>query len=88
MFCGIIDIQIDTQVPLNNANTSEETKLGLHKLLKKINSIISKSDNDIGQTDLIEMHIITRPDSAPVAARPYSLAPKHHNFLKQEVKNI
>ena len=82
------DVQVYRQVPLNNANISEETKLALHKLLKNFNSIISKSDNDKGQIDLIEMHITTRLKSAPVAAQPYPLAPKHHDFLKQEIKKI
>ena len=68
------DIQVHRQVPLNNANISEETKFALHKLLKKFDSIISKSDNDIVLLDLIEMHIATRPGSAWVAAQPYPLA--------------
>ena len=62
------DIQVHRQVPLNNAKILEETKLALHKLLKKFDFIISKSNNDKGQMDLIEMHITTRPDSVPVIA--------------------
>ena len=58
------------------------------QLLQKYDTIISKSDNDIGQTDLIKMHIATRSDAAPVAARPYPLALKHHDFLKQEIRNL
>ena len=50
--------------------------------------IISKSDNDIRQTDLIDMHIASRLDSTPVAARPHPLALKHHDFLKQEIKKL
>ena len=68
------DIQVHRQVPINDANISEETKLALHKLLKRFDSIIPKSINDTGQTDLIEVHIAMRPDSAPVAGRPYPLA--------------
>ena len=30
----------------------------------------------------------TRPDAAPVTAQPYSLALKHHDFFKQEIKNL
>ena len=82
------NIQVHRQVPLNNANIPKETKLALHKLLKKFDSIISKSENDIGQMDLIEMHITMSPDSSPAAARPYPLALKHHDFLKQEIKKI
>ena len=54
----------------SNANIVEETKLALHQLLQKIYSIVSKSDNDIGQMDLIEMHIASRPESTPAAAQP------------------
>ena len=77
------DIQVHTQVSQNNAKISEETKLVLHKIF---DSIMSKSNKDIGQTDLIEMHITTRLDSAPVAAQPYPLTLKHHDFLKQGIK--
>ena len=34
------------------------------------------------------MHIATRPDAAPIAAELYPLALKHHDFLKQEIKNL
>ena len=37
-------------------------------MLQKYDAIISKSSNDISQTELTEMHIATRPDAAPVAA--------------------
>ena len=32
--------------------------------------------------DLIEMYIATRLDAAPVAASPYFLALKHHEFIE------
>ena len=82
------DIQVYRKVPLNNADILGETKLALHKLLKTFDSIISKSNKDIGQIDLIEMYIATRLDSAPVAAQPYPLTLKHHDFLEQEIKNL
>ena len=50
------------------------TKVALHRLLQKFYSIISKSNNDTGQTDLIEKLIATRMDLATVAAQPYPLA--------------
>ena len=67
---------------------SKETKIALYKLLQKYDTIISKSDNDIGQTDLIQMHIGTGPDAAPITTQPYPLDCKHHDFLKQEIKNL
>ena len=50
--------------------------------------IISKNSNNIGQTDLVEMHIATRSDATPIAACLYPLALKHHDFLKQEIWNL
>ena len=38
--------------------------------------------------NLIEMHITTWPDGTPIAAFPYPLALKHHDFLKQEIQNL
>ena len=49
------DIHVQRQVPVNNAKILEETKFTLHKLLKRFDSVISKSDNDIGQMDLMEI---------------------------------
>ena len=34
------------------------------------------------------MHIATRLVAAPLIAQPYPLALKHHDFLKQEIKNL
>ena len=39
----------------------------------KNDTIISKTNNDIGQADLIEIHIAIRQDAAPTASQPYSL---------------
>ena len=78
------NVQVHRQVLLNDAKISKGTKTALYKLLQKYDSIILNSDNDIGQTYLIKMHIATRPD----AAQPYPLAPKQNDFLKQEIKNL
>ena len=80
------NVQIHRQVPPKDAKILKETKTTLYKLLQIYDTTILKSDNDIGQTNLIKMHIATRPDAAPVAARSYPLALKHHNFLIQEIK--
>ena len=67
------NIQVHRQVLLNNANISETTKLSLNNSIKNFDSINSKkkNNNNMGQTDLIEMHIATRPDITPVAVWPY-----------------
>ena len=78
------NLQIYKQVQLSNNKISKETKITLYKLLQKYDTIISKSSNDIGQTDLTEMHMATKLD----AAQPYPLVLKHHYFLKHKIKNV
>ena len=82
------NVQIHRQVLLNDVKFSKKTKIALNNLLWKYDTIISKSDNDIGQTDLIKMNIATRPDAAPISVWQYCLVLKHYDFLKQEVKNL
>ena len=48
------NVQIHRQVPLNNAESSKDTKTTLYKLLQKYDTIISYNDNDIGQTEFIK----------------------------------
>ena len=82
------NVQIHRQVPLSDAKNSKETKIELYKLLQYYDAIVSKSENDIGQTDLIKMHIATKQNIAEIAAQWYLLVLKHHDFLKQEIKNL
>ena len=62
------NLQVHRQVLLSNAKISGETKNAFCNLLQKSDALIPKSNNDIGQTNLIEMHIATRPNAAPVVA--------------------
>ena len=82
------NVQSHGRVPLNDTKISKETKIALYKLLQKYDTIILKSNNDIGQTGFIKMDIATRPGAAPSAAQSCPLALKHHEFLKQEVKKL
>ena len=80
-------IQIHREILLSNAKILKEIKIELYYMLQKYDAIVSKSD-DIGQTDLIQMHIAMKPDAVPSAAQPYPLTLRHHEFLKQEVKTL
>ena len=62
------NVQVHRQVLLNDAKISEETKTVQYNFLQKNDPISSKGDKDIGQTDLIKMHIATRPCAAKVVA--------------------
>ena len=57
-------------------------------MLQRCKAIISKSDNDIDQTDLIQMHIAIKPNATAIVSWPYPFALNHHDFLKQEIKNL
>ena len=46
------NVPIHRQVPLDDTNILKETKIALYKFLQKYGTIILKSDNDIGHTDL------------------------------------
>ena len=52
----------------------KQTKIELYKMLQNYDAIISESDNDIGQTDLIIMHIARKTNAVPIAAQQYPLA--------------
>ena len=82
------EIQVHRQVPLTDAKVLKTTKLALGDLFQKFDSLISKNNADIGHTDLIEMHIANRIDVTTITAHPYPLPLKHHDFLKQEIKNL
>ena len=77
-------IPIHREVPLNDAKISKETTDILYEMLQKNEVIISKGDNDICQTDLIQMHIATKLNATPIVAWPSPL--KIMMFLEQEIK--
>ena len=76
------------QVPLENAETSTETKQKFEQLLKRYDDIISKHSSDIGRTPLETMTIDVKPGSKPMASKPYNTALKNQEFLKQELKAL
>ena len=63
-------LQVQRHVPLNDGKVSQTTKLVLQNLLQEFDLIISTNGNDIGQTDLIGMHIPLRPHSIPIYSAP------------------
>ena len=61
-------LQVHRQVLLSNAKISGKTINTFYKFLCKYDTVISKINYDIGQTDLIEIYIATRLDADQVAA--------------------
>ena len=82
------NVQIHRQVVLNDAKVLKEMKMALYNLLQKYNILISKSDNDIVQTDFIHQNAHsynTRCSSNYSPTIPFgSQTPQH--FKKKEIK--
>ena len=65
-----------------------QTKQALDKLLINFDDIMSHSSTDIGLVTLEEVLIETPPDTLPIASKPYPLALKHHQFVKEKLQKL
>ena len=68
---------------LSDAPIDRKTTLDLEKLLEQYSDAFAKDATQIGTTPLIEMDI-DMGDNPPIAKRPYTIALKHHDFVKEE----
>ena len=71
---------------LQDAPIDQRTKQELEQLLGRNKDCFAEDERQIGTTPLITMSIDTR-DHPPVAKRPYTLALKHHDWVKAEIDN-
>ena len=56
-------------------------------MYEKYRKVFSKDTDDIGKTPIIQMEIDTG-DNPPVSRRPYSLALKHVDWVRQELEAL
>ena len=63
------------------------TQLQLDNLLGTFKDQFSKDEMTIGTTPLTQMSINTR-DSDPVSQKPYPVAMKHYNWVKEEIDKL
>ena len=68
---------------LQDAPIDQKTKLDLEQLLEKNKDAFAEDERQIGTIPLITMSIDTG-DHSPIAKRPYTLALKHHDWVKAE----
>ena len=78
------EVETHRKVDLDDAATSEETKVKFTKLCDDFQDIVSQGSTDIGKTLLVEMDIETG-DSPPIASRPYTLPLKHYDWVRKEI---
>ena len=72
---------------LQNAPINQKIKLALEQLLERNHDCFAEDERQIGTTPLITMSIDTG-DHPPVAKRPYTLAIKHHDWVKAEIDKL
>ena len=72
---------------LQNAPINQKTKLDLEQLLEKNKDAFAEDERQIGTTPLITMSIDTG-DQPPIAKRPYTLALKHHDWVRAEIDKL
>ena len=73
---------------LDDAEITPKIKQKLTDLQQTYDNIISKHSSNIGLEHLEEMKIDTDPNLPPVASKPYPVPLKHHQFVKEEIKNL
>ena len=76
------------RLPLEDACITPQTKQNLNKLLIDFDDIMLHSSTNIGLVTLEEVLIETPPDVLPIASKPYPLALKHHQFVKEELQKL
>ena len=72
---------------LQDAPIDQRTKQELEQLLERNKDHFAEDERQIGTTLLITMSIDTG-DHPPVAKRPYTLALKHHDWVKAEIDKL
>ena len=72
---------------LQDAPIDQKIKLELEQLLDRNQDCFAEDERQIGTTPLITMSIDTG-DHSPVAKRPYTLALKHHDWVKAEIDKL
>ena len=70
----------DTEVP-------PEARESFKKLCDEFADIFSKDSSDLGKTPLLKMDILTG-DSPPVSQKPYTLALKHVQWVREEIETL
>ena len=72
---------------LQDGPIDRKTKLDLEKLFEANKDAFAEDERHIGTTPLIKMSTDTG-DACPIAKKPYSLALKHYDWVKEEIDKL
>ena len=70
-----------------DAPIDRKTKLNLEKLFEENTDVFAEDERKIGTTPLIKISIDTG-DACPIAKKPYTLALKHYDWVKEEIDKL
>ena len=74
-------------VELKDQDISQETRDRSEILKKKYPEVFSLSNQDIGHTNLVTMHV-DMGDSLPICQKPYTLPLKYYSWVQQDIKTL
>ena len=74
-------------VELKDQEISQEAKQRFELLKKIYPEVFSLNSQDIGNTNLVTMHVVTG-DSPPICQKPYTLPLKHYSWVQKEIKTL
>ena len=72
---------------LQDAPIDKQTRADLDNLLDNNKDAFAEDERQIGKTPLIEM-TIDMGDHLPIAKKPYTLALKHYDWVKEEIDKL
>ena len=79
---------VDNKKPqLHDAPINRKTKVDLEKVFEANREAFVEDERQIGTTPLIKMYIDTG-NVCPIAKKPYTLALKHYDWVKEEIDNF
>ena len=81
------DIQTKKKPELKDAEIGDEWREAFNQMTSRYEAIFSKDSADIGKTPLVQMEIDTG-DHPPISQRPYTLALKHVEWVRQELETL
>ena len=74
-------------VELKDQEIIKETRERFEKLKGKYPKVFSMNSEDIGQTNLVTIHVDTG-DNPPICQKLYTLPLKHYSWVQQEIKTL
>ena len=79
-----MDVDPLEPIVLKDAEVPPEAR---EKLCDEFTDIFSKDSSDLGKTPLLKIDILTG-DSPPVSQKPYTLALKHVQWVREEIETL